>query len=147
MTDEIRVKLTIASNTLAATEVSALLGIEADSVQVQGEMNRLGTKLYSQHVWMLKNQHEILSNEPIAGQIEARISQFLDRIVSAASVIRSLSNEHFVEVGIYVFARDVPPLGLSKKQVEAIAALGASVDFDLVLYAEDDSSQMGQSLS
>ncbi len=133
MTDEIRVKLTIASNTLSAKEVSALLGIEADSSQILGEMNRLGTKPYPQHAWVLKEKYEVNSTETM-DQLEMCLSKFLARVGSASSIIRNLSIQHLVEVGIYVFAREVPAIFLSKGQVEAIAALGASVDVDVVLY-------------
>ena len=138
MTDEIQVKLTIVSDVLSAKDVSDLLGIEADSSQVLGEMNRLGTKTYSHHVWMLKNRHQI-NNGEIGDQIEACVSEFLDRVSPASQSIRSLSMQIPVEVGLYVFAREVPPISFTKSQVEALAALGASVDIDVVLYADEQS--------
>lgn len=140
MTDEIRVKLTIVSDTLSARDISSLLGIEADSSQILGEMNQLGTKTYPQHVWMLKNRHEV-SDRDIGAQIEACVSQFLKRVGPASSSIKSLSIEHLVEVGLYVFAREVPPISLSKKQIGALTELGASLDVDIVLYADDHSQE------
>lgn len=102
-------------------------------------MNRLGTKPYAQHVWVVKNQHQIVPHELLATQIEAGISEFLNSIAPATSAIKSLSAENFVEVGIYVFVQEAPPIRLSSNQIEAIAAMGASVDFDIVLCAEDGS--------
>jgi Domain of unknown function (DUF4279) len=136
MNDEIRVKLTITSVSLSAEDVSSLLGIEPDSTQVLGKMNRLGTKPYSQHAWILKDLHEV-NGVTTGDQIEGSISQFLDRITSVSPIIRSLSEEHPVEFGLYVFAREIPPVSFSNKQLEAIAALGASLDVDIVLYADD----------
>jgi hypothetical protein len=136
MTDEIRVKLTIASATLSARDVSRLLGIEAESSQVLGEMNRLGTKTYPQHVWMLKDRHQV-NGVNIGDQIEECMSRFLLRVAPASSLIRGLSTDHQVEIGLYVFAREVPSVRLSKAQIESLTALGASFDVDIVLYDDE----------
>lgn len=138
MNDEITIKLTIASSTLSAKKIDELLGLHADSSQIMGEINRLGTKTYPQHAWMLRSRHE-LNGEAVAEQMEIHVSQFLNRLTVASPAIKGLSSEHLVELGIYVLAREVPPLGLSSKQVAAIAELGASVDVDVVLYAETES--------
>jgi Domain of unknown function (DUF4279) len=138
MNDEITVKLTIVSSTLSAKNVDDLLGMRADSSQIMGQINRLGTKTYPQHAWILKSRHE-LDGEAIEEQMETHVSQFLDRLATVAPTIKGLSSEHLVELGIYVLVREVPPLGLSSKQVAAIAELGASIDLDVVLYAETES--------
>jgi uncharacterized protein DUF4279 len=138
MNDEVTVKLTIASSTLSAKKIDELLSMSADSSQIMGEINRLGTKTYPQHAWILKSRREV-NGEALAEQMETHVSQFLDRLAPAAPAIKSLSSEHLVELGIYVLAREVPPLGLSSKQVASIAELGASIDIDVVLYAENES--------
>jgi len=143
MSDEVRVKLTIASNELSGKDITALIGIEADQIQVRGEMNKVGTKPYAQHVWRIRSQHHLVSTEPLWQQMEGCISELLDRLRPSVPAIRKLSAENMVEVGIYVFARDVPSLGFSKEQVETIAALGASVDIDVVLYSKSETQPAG----
>jgi len=140
MTDEIRVKLTIASTTLSAKDINSLLSIQADYFQVLGEMNRLKTKVYPLHVWMLKNEHQV-KGVNIGDQIEECISRFLQRVELASSLIKNLSKEHQVEVGLYLFVREVPPISLSKEQIELITKLGASLDIDIVLYADGQSRE------
>lgn len=136
MTDEIRAKLTVASDVLSPQEIAALVGIEPDDTQVKGEKNRLSTKEYAQHVWRIRNGESILSDATRIEQMERCISQLLRRVASSAPAIRRLSGDNLVEIGIYIFAREVPPIELTKEQVESIARLGATEDIDVVLYSE-----------
>ena len=86
MKDEITVKLTIASRTLSAKKLDELLGLHADSSQIMGDINRLGTKTYPQHAWILKGRRE-LTDEVAAEQMETHVSEFLDRLAVASPTI------------------------------------------------------------
>jgi hypothetical protein len=96
MTDEIRAKLTVASDVLLPQEIAALVGIEADSIQVKGENNSLGTKQYAQNVWRIRNGESILSDATRIEQMERCVSQLLHRVASSAPAIRRLSGENLV---------------------------------------------------
>ncbi|HKM83032.1 MAG TPA: DUF4279 domain-containing protein [Candidatus Acidoferrum sp.] len=137
MGDEIEVRLSIISDHLSAAHVDEQLGIRCDESRVRGELNRLGTKPYDHHAWFLKTGYQVDPSEYIGDKIANQIDEILSRVASVVPKIRELGQENYVEVALYLYARDVPPLGLSKEHIKAIAELGAHFDVDLVLYVEE----------
>jgi hypothetical protein len=137
MDDEIGVRLSIISDHLTAADIDEHLGIKCNESQVRGEINRLGTKPYDRHAWFLKSRYQVDPSEYIGDKISDQIDELLLRVAPVVPRIRELSQENYVEVALYLYARDLPPLGLSKKHIKAIAELGANLDIDVVLYAEE----------
>jgi hypothetical protein len=135
MNDEIRVKLTITSSTLPPDKITELVRMEPDSKQVLGEMNRLGTKSYPHHAWIVRKARE-LTGPATASELHDVVSEFLVQLAPSREFIKELSSKHDVELGLYIFTREVPSLGLSARQVQDISALGASIDIDVVLYSD-----------
>ena len=97
-------------------------------------MNRLGTKPYEHHVWCFKTRCIVLPDEYIGDRISFQIDQLLSTLDKVANRFKKLSETNSVIFGLYLYAQTVPPMGLSKKQLEAITALGAELDIDLVLH-------------
>jgi hypothetical protein len=139
--DEIVVKLTIISETLSPPEIDEYVGIKCNDSQIRAEMNRLGTKRYARHAWFLKSKRVIAPDEYIGDRIDAEVRNLLSRLAPAADKINELSQGHEVEFSVYFLARDVPPMNLSKEDLRAIAALGASLDIDLILYANPEAEK------
>jgi len=134
MHDEIGIRLSIISDTLSASHLDEYFEMKSDQSHVRGEMNNLGTKPYERHAWFLKSHYEVEKDEYIGNCITTRLNIFLRRISVITDKVRALSKDHDVEVSLYILARDVPPLGLSSAQMSSIAALGAALDIDVVLY-------------
>src|ERR1700674_5829446 len=134
MGDEIGVKLTIISDSLTASEIDEYIGIKCNESQKRGELNRLGTKRYDHHVWFFKTRYNVLPDEYIGDKIDRQVDQLLSKVKGKADRIRELSRDNSVIFGLYFFAESVPPLGLSKGQIEAIAGLGADLDIDVILH-------------
>jgi len=136
--DEIVVRLTIISDSLSPDEIDKYVGVNCSDSQTRGEMNRLGTKRYARHAWFLKSKRVIAPNEYIGDWIDAEVRSLLSRLAPAAEKIRELSHSYEVEFSLYFLARDVPPMNISKEDLRAIAALGASLDIDLIIYANPE---------
>jgi hypothetical protein len=139
--DEIVVELRIISATLSPPEINDYIGIKCDDSQVRGEMNRLGTKRYPRHAWYLASKRVVAPHEYIGDKIDIEVRNLLSRLAPVAGKIRELSQSHEVEFSLYFLARDVPPMNLSKEDLGAIAALGASLDIDLILYANPEAEK------
>jgi hypothetical protein len=138
MSDEIGVKLTIISDKMTASEIDQYIGIKCNESQERGLPNRLGTKRYEHHAWFLKTRYNVSPDEYIGDKIDQQIEQLFSKVRGAADKIRDLSRNNKVVFGLYFCSRDIPPLGLSKEQMEAVAALGASLDIDVVLSGNPD---------
>ena len=139
--DEIVVKLTVMSESLSPAEIDEYVGIKCNDSQIQGEMNRLGTKRYARHAWFLKSKRVVPADEYIGDKIDFEVKDLLSRLAPAANKIKELSQSHEVEFSLYFLVGNVPPMNLSKEELEAIAALGASLDIDLTLYANPEAEK------
>ena len=61
------------------------------------------------------------------------ITEFLDKFANAGPRIREVADSEHVKI-IFVYHMDrMPYVGLSSSQVEMIASLGASIDFDMMI--------------
>jgi uncharacterized protein DUF4279 len=141
MADEIGVKLSIISDSLTPSKIDEHVGIRCTDSQTRGEMNQLGTKAYEHHAWFLRYRYEVPPGEYIGDKIDSQIGHLLETVKAAADNIKELSRHNSVIFGLYFYARNVPPMALSKERVERIAALGASLDIDLILYGNPESTQ------
>jgi hypothetical protein len=135
MSDEIGVRLSIISDSLSPSQIDEYVGIKCDDSQERGKMNRLGTKRYERHAWFMKDRYTVREGEDIGDKLDSAIAHLLSRLEGSEAKVRELSKSNEVEFSLYFYAQDVPPMGLSRRHLQAIAALGASLDIDLVLYA------------
>src|SRR5580704_1783878 len=127
MLDEIGIRLSIISDTMSAPHLDEYLGMKSDQSHIRGEMNSLGTKLHERHAWFLKSRYEVSANEQIGSCLSTQVDIFLAKLRPISDKVRGLSKEHYVELSLYLYVRDIPPLGLSRSQTESIAALGAAL--------------------
>ena len=81
------------------------------------------------------------------------ITEFLSAVKPHAAKIRNLSESHNVTVSLVYHVDELPYVGLTRGQIQAIAALGAKVEYDFMLERnldeaeEPDSVEMGQFVS
>lgn len=135
MSDEIGVRLSVISDSLSPSQIDEYVGIKCDDAQERGNMNRLGTKRYERHAWFMKYRSTVQEGEYIGDKIDSAIAHLLSRLQGSEVKVRELSEGNEVEFSLYFYAQEVPPMGLSKRDLQAIAALGASLDIDVVVYA------------
>lgn len=135
MSDEIGVRLSIISHSLTPSQIDEYVGIKCDDSQRRGDVNRLGTKRYERHAWFLESRHTIPEDKHIGDKLDSAVAHLLLRLEGTEAKIKELSGSNEVEFSLYFYAREIPPMGLSKRHLQAIAALGASLDIDLILYA------------
>ncbi len=134
MDDEIGVRLVIISDSLAPSQIDEYVGITCDMSQKKGDMNRLGTKQYERHAWFMKSKQTIREGEYIGDKLDSAVARLLGRLQGTEARIKELSGSNEVQFSLYFYAREVPSIGLSKTHLQAIVALGANLDIDLILY-------------
>jgi hypothetical protein len=144
MGDEIGVRLSIISDSMAPSQIDEYVGIKCDESQTRGDMNRLGTKHYERNAWFIKSRQTIPEDEYIGDKLDSAVAQLLSRLRGSEARIRELSGSNEIEFSLYFYAREVPPMGLSKTHLQAIAALGANLDIDLILYAKSEQKNDNQ---
>ena len=141
------IRLWITSPTLASKAISILIGLKPDYVQTRGTKVGDTSRLYERHSWSLGERLYAKQNEKLDDLVEPFISRFLNSLEVSASRIRALSGEHNVSVAIIFGTWSMPYVGLTKRQVEEIASLGASVNYDIMTYSSDkgagDSHKVG----
>ena len=131
------ITLWITSLTLAPEAISLLIGLEPSYVQCQGTKVGSTSRLYERHSWSLGERAYAREGEQLTTLVEPFISQFLNSLAASATRIRALSADQSVSIAIIFGAWDMPFIGLTRHQVEAIANLGASVNYDIMTYAAD----------
>ncbi len=131
------IRLWITSLTLAPDEISVEIGLEPNYVQVRGTTVGNTSRLHERHSWSFGERLYATPNEQLGDSVEPFISRFLGSLEAGASKIRDLSTDHSVSIAIIFGARAMPYLGLTSQQVQAIAALGASVNYDVMTYGDE----------
>ena len=77
---------------------------------------------------------------------EKFITDFLNTIKDAAPRVKELSEDHSVTISLVYQVHDIPYIGLTRQHVQEIAALGASLDYDLMV-EESNSDESGEDIS
>jgi hypothetical protein len=131
------IRLWITSLTLSPDAISVLVGLESNYVQTRGTAVGSTSRLYERHSWSLGERLYATPNEQLDDLFEPFISRFLSSLEASASRIRALSPDHSVSIAIIFGARAMPYLGLTRQQVQAVAALGAAVNYDVVTYGDE----------
>jgi hypothetical protein len=138
---EIGVKLTIISETVTASEMDEYIGIQCTDSQKRGELNRLGTKCYEHNVWFYKSRYNVPQDEYIGDRIASQIDQLLSKLKVKADRIKKLSRDNSVIFGLYFYVQSIPPLSLTREQLENVAELGAKLDIDVILYGDSHGAE------
>lgn len=131
------VSLWISSMELSPDRITQIVGIEPSYVRVRGTlipgrgMNRRPE--FDVHEWQFREQLSVKPGDYIGDHSEEFITGFLDKIKDAAPMVKELSENHSVTVSLVYHTREIPNIGLTRQHVQAIAALGARLDYDIMV--------------
>jgi hypothetical protein len=131
--DEVNVTLALYGEELEPEEVSRALGVEPTSAHRRGERRGPGIPPYLSGAWLLKERGGD------AESAEAVLDRLLKQLPEDSAVWRDLSMRHSIQVGFGLHMTGWNKgLSIPLKQVRRIAELGASMEFDIYAYGEDE---------
>jgi len=129
--------LWISSKELMPDKVTQIVGIEPSYVRVRGTLipGRGVSRRpeFDVHEWQFRKQLDLKPGNCAAQDFEKFINEFLDQIKNSTPQIRALSEHHNVTVSLVYHVDEMPYIGLTRQQVLAVAALGARLDYDLMV--------------
>jgi len=128
MPNETIVRLRILTNLHQPGEVSKLIGISCDASWKKGEPRTKGATI--KHV---KNAWILNSGCPASTPLDDQLIALLDRLKPALTEIRNLGPENEIELSCVLYSDTTPALNFSPAIIQAVAAMGASLDIDLYL--------------
>jgi hypothetical protein len=131
------ISLWITSKELTADRITQIVGLEPSHVRARGApIPGRGVSRrpeFDVHEWQFRNQLDLKPENFTEQDLEMFITQFLDQIQDSTSQIRELSEHHSVKISFVYQVDQLPYIGLTRQQVLAIAALGARLDYDLMV--------------
>lgn len=131
------IALWISSTELSPDRITQVVGLPPTYVRVRGTaIPGRGVPRqpeFDVHEWQFRKQLDIKPGDYIGKHSEKFISHFLDEIKDSAPQIKELSERHSVLISLVYHVIDLPYIGLTRQQVQAIAALGAKLDYDLMV--------------
>jgi hypothetical protein len=133
------ISLWITSDVMSPETVTQMVGIVPSHVRTRGTpIPRLGINRrpeFDHHEWQVREQLDVQPGEYIGKCSEEFITQFFDKIKTATANIRELSENHSVSISLVYQAHTMPYIGLTRDNIQTIAALGASLNYDILLGA------------
>jgi Domain of unknown function (DUF4279) len=134
--DYLSITLCISSDRMDPDSITQQLGIQPTSLRLRGTPIRNGMMRrpgFDLHEWWLRK--ELPLSEGLLEQEEAErfISHFFSGLTSAAESIHALSEDHSVSVQLVYKMKYIPYIGLTRDHVRAAAALGARLDYDIMV--------------
>jgi hypothetical protein len=132
------VSLAISSEELAPEAITLRIGLQPTSTRRKGTPTRNGILRRAEfdlHEWWICQQLTLQSGVLLEKEAEAFITQFFDRFGSdgTESSIHALSADHNVLVLVVYHMGYMPYVGLTKGHVQALARLGARLDYDFMV--------------
>jgi len=134
--DYVAISLSITSDELSPETITQLVGIEPNYVRLRGAP--IPGRRVSRHPdfdhneWEFREQLDIKPGDYIGNHSERFITDFLNKIDGSAARIKEISKSHEVRVSLVYQAHEMPYIGLTREQVQGIAALGAVLDYDIM---------------
>ena len=130
----------IASQTMTADQVTEMVGIEPDRVTVCGSKSTAPRVVPVEHSWALVCDRQ--------GPIDEQVTDVLNRIEPAATIVRSLVDEGQVQAGLMMIryfgdadgGYDAMGWSLTPEQIALLAAIGADIQSDEYLDNAEPSS-------
>jgi hypothetical protein len=132
--DYVGISLWITSETLTVEMISQLVGIEPSYSQRLGDVIGQTKRRYERHSWNLGRRLYAEHDAYMGDHTERFLNEFLQSLEVYASKIREIIGEHSVSIDVIYNVRDMPFIGLTSEQVQAVATLGARVSFDVMVY-------------
>jgi hypothetical protein len=130
------ISLSVTSDRLSPDEISQAIGIQPTYTRQRGALTRTGLMRrpeFDLYEWQFRRQLDLKPGNCAAQDFEKFINEFLDKIKNSAPQIRALSEHHNVTVSLVYHVDEMPYIGLTRQQVLAVAALGARLDYDLMV--------------
>jgi hypothetical protein len=127
--EEVRCSISIASDTMAASEITVLLGVEPTRQRIKGEpiSSKRPNIPVASHLWTWQ------PDDSVERSLDAQLDAIWAAHGSRAELFRSLPSEVKVRLAIWIthHGEDLR-LGwvLDRRHVAAAAAFGASIDVD-----------------
>ena len=127
--EEVRCSISIASDTMAASEITVLLGVEPTRQRIKGEpiSSKRPNIPVASHLWTWQ------PDDSVERSLDAQLDAIWAAHGSRAELLRSLPSEVKVRLAIWIthHGEDLR-LGwvLDRRHVAAAAAFGASIDVD-----------------
>jgi hypothetical protein len=131
--DEVNVTLALYSEEMEPEEVSRALGVEPTSAHRRGESRGSRSPPAPSGAWFLKSHSH--GAEP-AGAV---VDRLLKQLPEDPAVWRDLRMRHDIQIrfGLHMTGWN-KGLSIPLKQVKRIAELGASMEFDIYAYGDDE---------
>lgn len=131
------VSLWISSVELTPESITQLVGLQPTYSRLRGSVipgqNIRRRPEFDIHEWQLRSQLDATSSAELNQFREKFITDFLNEIAGQTPQINKLSEHHNVTFSLVYHADEMPYIGLTNEQVRAIAALGAKLDYDLMI--------------
>ncbi len=142
--DFIGISLWITSDQLSPETITQKVGIAPTHVRIRGTPTKTGVMRQPQfdlNEWELGERLRAEQNDYIGNHSERFFTDFLRKLKPLVPKIMHLSEFVSVSIGIVYSVREMPYIGLTREQVQVIAALGARVDHEIILYAGVSNSE------
>jgi hypothetical protein len=131
------VSLWISSTELMPESITQFVGLQPTYTHLRGSLipgrNVRRRPEFDVHEWQLRRQLDAKPGANLGQHTEKFITDFLNEIEAHTSQIKKLSEHHNVTVALVYHVDEIPYIGLNRDQVQAIAALGAKLDYDLMV--------------
>ena len=145
MKDYLSISLAISSEQTDPDTVTYRVGLPPTGIRKRGTPIRNGMLRrpeFDLHEWWIRSELHLSSGVLMENEAETFITEFLDRFADegTCSSIHALSVDHDVLVALVYHMSYMPYVGLTKRHVEAVARLGARIDYDFMvdeLHAQD----------
>lgn len=130
------ISLVISSETTPPESISDRVGLTPTETRLRGTPTTTGVLRrpeFDVHEWWIRAELELGPADRVEDLQPSFVTGFLNKVSISGHRIREVADSEHVKI-ILVYQMDrVPYVGLSSSQVEKIAALGASIDFDFMV--------------
>jgi hypothetical protein len=134
--DYLSITLCISSDRMDPDSITQQLGIQPTSLRLRGTPIRNGMMRppeFDLHEWWLRKEFPLSGGFLEQEEAGPFISDFLSGLLGAAGSIHALSEDHSVSIQLVYHMKYIPFIGLTRDHVRAIAALGARLDYDIMV--------------
>ena len=131
------ISLWISSVELTPESITQLVGLQPTHTRLRGSVipgrNILRRPEFDVHEWEFRRQLDAKSGIDLGQFAERFITEFLSIVKAYTAKIKKLSEHQKVGITFVYHVDTSPYIGLTHDQVEAIADLGAKLDYDLMI--------------
>lgn len=132
MADETFVRLKTFSVSLTPEQITEAIGLPCDRSWRIGDKRGKTIIIEKENGWILN------SSLSLEASLDAHVENLLSRLTPIADKIRKFSEQNRVEFSCVVYADSPPALNFTESVIFQLAQLGASLDIDLFLTADDN---------